>query len=37
MAALCTMKFKLIYSRLKRYLNLKNDLVDCNSPNLIEL
>ena len=36
---LCTIKFKLVYSCLKRFwtLNLRNDLVVCGSPNLIEL
>ena len=35
----CTMKFKLVYGRLKRFftLSLRNDLVICSSPDLIEL
>ena len=38
-AGLCTMKFKLVYGRLKHFftLSLRNDLVVCGSSNLIEL
>ena len=39
MAGSCTIKFKLVYGRLKRFftLSLHNDLMICGSPNLIEL